>query len=72
MAATILLLAEIRWAHTSMSKLRDSQVVYIIHLARGTGRGGTGKAGQWAKRDTEVIMMSQLKLARADKKLSAT
>ena len=37
-----------------------------------TSRGGTGKAGHWAKRDTEVIMTSQLKLARADKKLSAT
>ena len=36
------------------------------------GRGGTGKARHWAKWDTEVIMTSQLKLARADKKLSAT
>ena len=39
---------------------------------RRTCRGGTGKAGHWAKWDTEVIMTSQLKLARADKKLSAT
>ena len=35
-------------------------------------RGGTGKAGHWAKWDTEVILTSQLKLARANKKLSAT
>ena len=35
-------------------------------------REGTGKVGHWAKRDTEVIMTSQLKLACADKTLSAT